>query len=70
MSVGLRTRLKSLQRQYDIIGSLSSSAAAAAAAADARLCDVALSCGYRRLEGEFGLHFEVQLSKKENFLDC
>jgi hypothetical protein len=50
-------------------GSLSSAAAAAAAAA-ASLCDFALSFGYRRLEGKFGLHFEVQLSKKENFLDC
>jgi len=37
---------------------------------DASLCDVALSSGYRRLEGKFGPHFELQLSKKENFLDC
>ena len=58
---------QSLQCQYQIIGSLSS---AAAAAADTSLCDVSLSFRYRRIEGQSGLHFELELSKKENFSDC
>ena len=65
MLEGLRTWLRSsLQCQYQIIGSLSS------AVGDTSLCDFELSFGYRRLQDKFGLHFQLQLSKKENFLDC